>query len=86
MKTTNIVHLGSVREALAELERARLAILAGAQDGFHIAVRCDGVETIFLGGMFLKDQGAATRAVLKASAARMLAEDDPPPMLRSSRL
>jgi hypothetical protein len=74
--STKIVHLGQVRDLLAEWEQVRQAILAGQVDGFHTALRRGTAETIYLGGVYKEDPHAAARAVLRVSIAHMLAEDE----------
>jgi len=77
---TKVVQLGLVRDLLAEWERVRSRIAAGRVGGFQ-AVFCDsegGQEEVFLGGVYQKDVSLATRAQLRISAARVLAEDEPP--------
>lgn len=80
MKHTRVVQLGKVRDLLAEWEKVRHGILAGEVDGFHTALRRGKRETVYIGGVFKEDSEAVTRIILKASVARMLAEDQPLPL------
>lgn len=76
---TTVRNLGQVRDLLAEWDRVRSGIVAGRVCAFHVTL-CDGdSETIYIGGAYKDDPERALRAVLRVSAARMLAEDDPLP-------
>lgn len=73
-----VVQLGVVRDMLAELDKLRAAITSGRVTGFHAALKhVDGEETIYLGGVYRENPEDALRAALRASAARVLAEDPP---------
>lgn len=84
MKTT-VVNLGIVKDMLAELDRVRQHVLSGNIAGFQ-SVFCDsqGGETIFLAGAYKHDPKQALAASLKLSAARALAEDEPPKLKTGS--
>lgn len=82
MTKTTIVYLDSVKEMLAELDKARREILRGRNVGFHTTLMGeDSSETIFLGGAYRDDPKRALGAILKTSAARAKAEDPPLPKL-----
>jgi hypothetical protein len=69
MKNTNVVHLGTVREMLAELDKMRAGILAGTVSGIQTSSRSSaGKDTVFLGGVFKEDPGAAMRVIIRATA------------------
>lgn len=85
LKNTNIVSLGRVRELLAEIDRARAAILSGEIEGIYAVFRhARAGETIYLAGVFKQDTRAATKAMLKLSAHRARTEDEPPLFQQSS--
>lgn len=79
MKNTKVVNLGKVRDLLSEWDTVRKHILAGNIGGFQ-SMFCDttGRETIYVGGVYREDPQKALKALLRMSAARALAEDDPP--------
>lgn len=79
MKNTKVVHLGQVKDLLAEWDKVRQRIVAGSMGGFYTAL-CDaeGHEAIFWGGVYKEDSGAALKAMLKVAAVRALTEDKPP--------
>lgn len=79
MKTTNVVSLGRVRDLLAEVDRMRAAILSGDMEGFYAVVKHRKTpERVYIGGSFKETPQAATRAILRVSAARARTEDEPP--------
>jgi hypothetical protein len=81
VRKTKIVVLGQVRDVLAEWERARSAFLTGKYKGFYLHLQNEeGGDTVFVGGVHKEDSYAATKAMLKVSAARALTEDEPPPL------
>jgi hypothetical protein len=76
MKNTKVVHLGAVRDLLAELEVIRQHILKGKTSGWIGALRDeDGVDTVYVGGSFSHSTSERLGAVLKMSAARVEIED-----------
>lgn len=79
MKNSKIVDLGMVRDALAEVDKLRSALISGKVTGFHAALEHpDGTQTVYLGGVYRNKPEAALKAAMRASAARMMAADDPP--------
>lgn len=78
---TRVVDLGAVRDLLSELDKLRSAILGGQVSGFSCTVMDqEERETLYMGGVYKEDPKLALSAILKASAARVMAED--PPKLR----
>lgn len=77
-RTNNVVYMGAVRDLLAELDKLRANVLAGDIQGWGGVVKyADGREVAYLGGTFTTSSTDRARAMLKVSAARMLAEDEP---------
>lgn len=86
-RTSNVVYMGAVRDLLAELDNLRLDVLAGEIQGWGGVVKyAGGKDVVYLGGSFKASSTDRARAMLKVSAARMLAEDEPLPLpgLRSA--
>lgn len=78
MQNTKVVNLGQVKDLMAEWDKVRQGILVGRVEGWAATLRCaDGREVVYLGGVYKTDRALASRAALKQSAARMLAEDEP---------
>lgn len=70
MKNVQVINLGETRQLLAELDKARSAILAGHLAGFHAGFqRTSGEETLYLGGVYQRDPTSAVKGILKAAAA-----------------
>lgn len=78
MKQTNIVSLVRVRSLFTEWEKVKEHFRTTKVAGFQISVIAeDGSETIFRGGLLADDTALALKAMLRMSAARMQAEDEP---------
>lgn len=78
MQQTKVVNLGQVKDLMSEWEKVRQSIIAGQIEGWAATLRCaDGLEVVYLGGVYKRDRALASRAALRQSAARMLAEDEP---------
>lgn len=80
-------NLAEVRDLLVAWDQVRSAIIAGHCCGIHAVVLDDGAaEQIVSGGAYRRDPRAATRAILRASMARSIAEDEEPPLFQSSKM
>lgn len=78
MKNVQVINLGETRELLAELDKARSAILAGHTAGFYAGrISSTGEEEVFLGGVFRENATAAVKSMLKAAAADARARRSP---------
>jgi len=76
MKSNNVVYMGAVRDLLAELDKLRADVLAGAVQGWGGSVLyADGHEVVYLGGTFKEDSASRARAMLRVSAARARQDD-----------
>lgn len=84
MSKSNIINLAEKRDALAELEKARAAILAGNVDGWGFYSVHNGLETLRLGGVLRHDSRGAMRAILRLSATQ--AREDDPPLFQASQM
>lgn len=79
MLSKKVVQLGSVRELLMLVDELRGRILAGKTTDIHATLMNDGgEENVIASGVYVNDPQLAIRAILNASARRMLAQDDPP--------
>lgn len=77
MKRTKVVILGSIREMLAELEKARKFVLSGHAAGVQTSLQSDdGKETVGLAGTYREDPSSAVRAVFKATVLRQPSGED----------
>lgn len=80
MKNTKVVHIGVGWGVMAEWNRVRTRLAAGTSKGFFLVMDDeDGRDSVLLGGVYKDDPQRALSAILKISAARMLAEDPPLP-------
>lgn len=76
MKNTKVVHLGQVRDLLAELEVIRQHVLQGNVSGWMGTLRdAEGRDTVYLGGVYKDSAEHRLGAVLKMSAARVQLEE-----------
>lgn len=79
-----VVDLGPLRDMQADLATMRALIKKGAVRGYNLTVSIDqGEEVIFLGGIYKSDPMAALKAQLRMASARMLSEEEEPPLLQS---
>lgn len=77
--TTKIIDLGQIRDIRAEWAKVAHLLSNTKIRGFNLTLLDEnGDEAIFLGGTYKADPHEAVKALLRMSAARVLAEDEPP--------
>jgi hypothetical protein len=81
-----VVHLGEVRDLLAQWDRVRDSVRGGKTRGFAIALQDeDGREVIYTGGTYKADPASAMKSTLRLSAALVDANDPAPQALSERR-
>jgi hypothetical protein len=73
-----VVNLGQVRDLRAEWQKVLQAMDGEKVTDFFVTLRsADGNERVYLGGVYRSDRGAALKAAMSISAARVMTEDEP---------